>query len=166
MEKQNVLEVVSNIAGPEVLPIVEELKKLDNYNEFILAQELDMEINEVRFFLYKLYKANFVTFTRKKDRQKGIYIYYWTFSPKHVTHQAIELKRQRLDKLTERLTKEESQMYYICSNACQRLGFEEATNSQYKCPECGDLMNTMDNSKTITNLKLMIKELEKDIKKS
>lgn len=52
----------------------------------------------------------------------------------------------------------------MCSNACTRLDFESATNFEFKCPECGSLLNQQENLKTIEYLKSQIKELEKELK--
>ena len=77
-----VAKTISSVAGEDVLPLVERLRGRQNVSEFILADEVQHEINAVRNMLYRLYHANLVTFTRKKDKQKGWYIYYWTFNPK------------------------------------------------------------------------------------
>lgn len=68
--------VVGEVAGPDVIPLVKALKNKKNVSEFVIADEIDIEINATRNMLYRLYNANLVSFTRKKDKKKGWYIYY------------------------------------------------------------------------------------------
>ena len=73
-----------------------------------------------------------------------------------------KLKRAKIDKLKERLHKEESNKgnFFICTKACARLDFEQATEFEFKCPECGTLLHQQDNVRTIDHIKERIKELE------
>jgi len=50
--------------------------------------------------------------------------------------------------------------FYLCPNACVRVGFEKAVDLEYRCPECGSILNHQDNTKTIDFLKTKIKELQ------
>ena len=156
-------DVVIQIAGEDVIPLVNELKNKKNVSEFKLAEKLKEEINITRNMLYRLYHANLVSFTRKKDKQKGWYIYYWTFKNKQIKFLALELKKQRLEKMKERLSRESDGQFYMCATKCMRLNFDQAMDFNYKCPECGSLMEEHDNSKTKANLNEEIKKLEKEL---
>jgi len=72
------------------------------------------------------------------------------------------MKRTQLEKLRERLHKEESNknLFFICTKACARLDFDQATEFEFKCPECGTLMQHQENSRTIEHLKEKIQEME------
>jgi len=107
-------------------------------------------------------KLNLATYKRKKDSKKGYYISYWTFNPKRVKDLVIELKREKLDKLKERLIKEEANKncFFICQNTCVRLDFDHSTELGFRCPECGSLLMQQDNTRTIDYLKERIKEME------
>ena len=54
----------------------------------------------------------------------------------------------------------------MCRNACVRMDFEKATDFNFKCPECGELMNQVDNARTIDLLKDKIGELRKYLRES
>ena len=41
-----------------------------------------------------------------------------------------------------------------------RVNFEKATDFGFKCPECGNILNIQDNSKTIQFLQNKIKEMK------
>jgi transcription initiation factor TFIIE subunit alpha len=156
-------EVVREVAGQDVLPLVKALRNKSNVSEFKLADAIRQEINLTRNMLYRLYDHNLVTFTRKKDKKKGWYIYYWTFNPKRVKELALNLKKNKVERMRERLSREQSTNFFMCANKCVRLDFDQATEFEYKCPECGEILQQEDNSKTIENLKIEIERLQKEI---
>lgn len=155
--------VVTEIAGEDVLPLVKLIKNKKNVSEFKLSESLKIEVNATRNMLYRLYHANLVSFTRRKDKKKGWYIYYWTFKVKQIKHLAVTLKKQRLEKLNERLKREKETHYFICENSCMRLDFERSLGFEFKCPECGELMNQEDNISKIKTIEEEIKKLEKEL---
>jgi transcription initiation factor TFIIE subunit alpha len=154
-------EVVTELVGEHALPIVDFLRGKTRISEFIIAEELEKEINETRNILYKLLEHNIVTFIRKKDRIKGWYICYWDLNEYMIPQLAAKISRQKLEKMEERLAKEQSGTFYMCANACSRVDFDRAMEFEFKCPECGGLMSQQDNSRTIEFLKDRIKELKK-----
>lgn len=156
--------VIESVAGHDVLPLVEVLKGKKNVSEFTIAEALKEEINTIRNKLYRLYDFSLVEFTRKKDKKKGWYIYYWTFVPSKVPFLMKEMKRKKLDKLKERLKAEQNNNFFSCSNECVRLSFEKAMDFEFKCPECGSLMNQEDTTKRIEHIINEIHELEKEIR--
>ncbi len=115
--------------------------------------------------LYRLYDSNLVSFTRKKDKKKGWYIYYWTFNIKRVQHLMDGLRKHKIERLRERLIREQASQFFGCPNKCIRLDFEQATEFEYKCPECGNLLSHEDNTQVIDKIKTSIQQLEKDFKK-
>lgn len=151
-------EVIGEVAGEDVMPLVNALKNKKNVSEFKLAEKLGQEINIIRNMLYRLYQANLVSFIRKKDKVKGWYIYYWTFKMKRIKILAVEIKKKKLAQLKERLEREKEGHFYVCDSKCMRLSFDQAFDFEFKCPECGALMN-MDNKDD------KIKEIEQEIKK-
>lgn len=165
LTKKMIEDVVSEVAGQDVIALVDALKKQSNVSEFKLASIINMEVNETRNMLYRLYNANLVTFIRKKDKQKGWYIYYWSFNPKRVKYLVTDLKKKRISKLNERLERENKNHFFICNNMCIRLDFEQSMDFDFKCPECNEIMNQEDNAKTIDNIKKEIVSLEKEVKK-
>lgn len=157
-------DVVMQVVGEDVLPLVKVLKNKKNVSEFKLASSIRREINMTRNMLYRLYDHNLVSFMRKKDKKKGWYIYYWTFNLKRVKYLTENLKKQRIERLTERLEREQSTQFFSCPTPCIRLSFEQATDFEYKCPECGQLLHQEDNTNKIAEIKAEITQLHKDLK--
>lgn len=158
-------DVVTEVVSSEAVPLVAALKNKKNVSEFKLAEAVKMEINITRNLLYKLFDNNLVTFTRKKDKKKGWYIYYWTFNLKRIKYLVNDLKKKKLERLNERLKREEANHFFACPKECIRLDFEQAMNFEFKCPECGSLIEQEDNNEKINIIKKEIKELEKEIVK-
>ncbi len=157
-------EVVSEVAGEDVKPLVKALRNKSNVSEIKLASVIKKEINMTRNMLYRLYDQNLVSFTRKKDKKKGWYIYYWTFNQKRVKDLMKDIKKQKYEKLLDRLNREKNVQFYICTNKCIRLDFEQAHDFQFKCPECGSLLNIEDNTGKIKEIEKELEKLQKELK--
>ncbi|MFH1398582.1 MAG: hypothetical protein ABIG95_00540 [Candidatus Woesearchaeota archaeon] len=161
---QKIYETVARVMGEDVVPLVKYLQDRKNVSEFKIAEQIKIEVNKTRSMLYKLHGHNLVTYQRKKDRQKGWYISYWTFNKKKVRDLLSHIQKDELSLLKDRLKKEaDHNSFFICPSLCVRLDFEHATSFDYRCPECGQLLKQQDNSKTIKHLKTKIKQLETQV---
>jgi len=159
--KEKIENVVRELVGEEAISIVLYLIGKTKVSEFIVANDLNMEIHKARNMLYKLFEQNILSFIRKKDKIKGWYICYWDFNEKSIPFLYEKIKKNKLLKLQERLEKESTATFYMCKNACTRMDFEKAMEFNFKCPECGELMDEQNNSRTIEFLTEKIKELKK-----
>jgi len=165
MKPYNFIEdVVSEVAGQDVVPLVKVLKNKCNVSEFKLADCIKCEINATRNMLYRLYDYNLVSFIRKKDKKKGWYIYYWTFNEKRAKDLLSDIKKKRYEKLLERLNREKTTQFFICPNKCMRLDFEQSHDFNFKCPECGCLLDLDNNSELIKELEAQAELLDKELK--
>ena len=156
------LQTVAEVVGHDAVPIVQYLKGKKNISEFKIAESIRAEVNSIRKMLYAMQASNLVSYYRKKDRQKGWYISYWTLKPESFDSLALATKQQKLQQLKERLHKEETNqgLFYICPSLCVRLEFDKAAEISFKCPECGNMLQHQDNGKTIEQLRQKIVEIE------
>lgn len=157
-------DLVVNMAGEDILPLVNLLRGRENVSEFAIAEKLNVTVNQVRNMLYRLHKSNLVTFTRKKDKKKGWYIYYWTLAMKNIKEALFSQKKRQLVDFQERLAKETEGKFYVCPGKCARMTMEDAMEADFHCPECGQLMTEQDNKRTVENLQKRIDELSAEIK--
>jgi transcription initiation factor TFIIE subunit alpha len=157
-------EVVRTLCGDDVLPVVKKLIGKENVSEFKLSELVKEDIRRVRNMLYRLHGQNLVRFTRKKDKKKGWYIYYWTFKPEQVRFLYNQLKCRRRDYLRERLSREEGEQFFVCQNNCVRMDFEQAVNFEYHCPECGSLLSIEEKGNRIETMQKELLKLEKECK--
>ena len=89
-------ELASELAGHDTVQIVRALLYKENVSEFTLAEELNKTVNQVRNMLYRLNNFNLVDFTRKKDKTKGWYIYYWTFEKPKAVELTVDMKTKEI----------------------------------------------------------------------
>lgn len=160
-------EIVSTLSGPDVMPLVQYLKGKKDISEFIIAKDIETDIQTIRNQLYRLLNHNLVTFWRKKDKQKGWYIYYWTYNDSHLGFLHWDIKKKRLERMKDRLKREEGEFFFMCQdNGCVRLDFDKVTEFNFQCPECGGMMVQQDNERTKDNLKSQIAALEEELQKA
>tara|TARA_Y100000034_G_scaffold135436_1_gene207361 strand:+ start:1334 stop:2173 length:840 start_codon:yes stop_codon:yes gene_type:complete len=163
--KRKTEEVVVSIIGEEGLKIVEELNDKENVSEFDLAKKIKEDIKVVRKMLYMLYNHNLVGFTRKKDKQKGWYIYYWTLLPENIKFNYFKRRREQLSHLQRRLDEENKELFFVCPNKCVRLNFDQSMDFEFHCPECGKLITQDDNKDEIKNINNEIASINDELKK-
>ncbi len=163
LAKERIVNVLKQIVpDQDAEEIVFYLQGKENISEFIIAEELDLEIHRTRNLLYRLLDSNVVSFKRKKDKIKGWYICYWDFNEPAISHLEEKLRLETIAKLRARLETERGGFFYMCRHAHVRQNFENAFEDDFKCPECGELMNQQDNARTISFLNERIANLEKE----
>lgn len=160
ISEEAVGEVVRDVIGEDAVTITDYLYGKERISEFTIAEEVDYEIHTARYILYKMLENNLATFIRRKDRIKGWYICYWTLDLERIARKQRELLDEQISELESRLQNEQDSEFYMCSNTCVRQDFPEAAENNYKCPECGEIMNTQDNSRTVEFLQQRIEELD------
>lgn len=164
MEFLNIVEeFVSEIGGKDAVKILNLLKEQNNISEFTLAEDIKMSINQVRNLLYKLNAHNLVYSNRKKDREKGWYIYYWTFNFNHARDLLKHRKEQEVINLKEELRKQSEHKYFVCPNDGIRVELEDALEENYKCTECGSILKQEDSTKKINEIENKLHRLNTEL---
>jgi len=156
-------EFVSEVAGKDAIKILNILKKQNNVSEFDVAEKLKMSINQIRNLLYKLNSHNLVYSNRKKDREKGWYIYYWTFNFRHAKDLLINIKQNEINHLKDELKKESEHRFFVCPVEGIRVEYEEALENDYKCNECGSVLKQEDSAKRINEIEMRMSKLNSEI---
>ena len=157
-------ELMIELIGEDSLKLIKLIKSRSNVSEFLIAEKLKISINQFRNILYRLQNYNLVTFTRKKDKKKGWYIYYWTFNLKRARELLLESKKNKLERFGKRLDRELHNSFYVCPNSCIRMDEDTAMSYEYKCQECGTILAKEDNSKIIDQIKKEIVILKDELK--
>jgi len=152
-------ELVKDVAGPASVRILKLLEGKENVSEFILAENMDMNINELRTYLYKLSEHNLIYSTRKKDKTKGWYVYYWTFNFRHGRDLIIKNKEKQLEELKIKINNKEIPKY-VCPNGCMSVYMEDAMEIEFKCRECNSLLRLKEVKYDEEVLKNKISEIE------
>ncbi len=162
LNQKKIEEVVLSILGEPGLVLVKELYGKENVNEFDLAHRTKKDIKVIRKMLYFLYNHHLVGFTRKKDKQKGWYIYYWTLQPDSIMFHYLKRKREMLAELKSKMESGQKELFYVCSKNCIKLNFDQALDFEFHCPECGELIMP-DEGKGLESIPRRIKEIEEEL---
>ena len=157
-------DLILEITGKEVVYLVNLIKNKSNVSEFKLAAKLKLSVNQVRNMLYRLNSHNLVDFTRKKDKKKGWYIYFWTFNMNLARELALSMKNNKINILKRRHEKESTELFFACPSGCVRFDSVNVMEYQFKCPECGKLLLKEDNKKNIERIQKEINSIENELR--
>ena len=155
--------VIEDLINKQSVEIIDLLAGKKNVNEFSIAKNLNLTINQTRNILYKLSDFGLVSFIRKKDKRKGWYIYFWTLN----THQALSLLdenlRKRLEQLKNQLKNREQGRHYICTTCTIEVSEETALLNDFVCPECEEVYELSDDLEIVEELQRKITKIGKEI---
>jgi len=161
----NILKnLVDEMAGAGTGTIVDILFDKDDVNEFLIAKKMDLTINQVRNILYKLSAEGLVSFTRKKDKKKGWYIYFWTLDKEKCLRKIEGEYIKKLSELKQTLSDRENKRYYNCKGCNIEVGEEKALESDFSCDECTEVYELVDNTNAIRDIKGKITKKENELK--
>lgn len=158
MQEKLLIEVVEKVIGKQAKEAVNLLIGKRDVNEFLLAKKMNLTINQVRNILYKLANYGLVTFTRKKDKRKGWYTYFWTLSTKKSLELLDKTLLKEMDEIQTKLKNRENKSFYICKNCRIEVSEEIALMQDYACQECGQIYELNQDDK-------LIKDLNKDLER-
>ena len=158
-----VKQLIKEIIGDKGVSLYNLIWSKKNVSEFKIAEELKLTINQVRNLLYQFSTYNLVYSTRKKDRDKGWYIYYWTINFNEVRSLLLQRKKSGLAHLYTELETEKQHKYYVCSRDGTKLELEEAMEHNFKCPECEQVLKHIDSDKRIEAIKQEIDQIKQDL---
>lgn len=161
MVLDKLLDITNEIIGDEATQVVEFLYSNPGASEFDISESIGFTVSQIRSILYDLKAKNLIDFDRRKDKEKGWYLYYWKVLPQNFEKVYMAEKKNKLEQFKERLDNEETSIFYICPQFCKRLSFEDALENNFTCPVCGSLMNEENKTRKIEILKRNIKEHEK-----
>jgi transcription factor E len=156
-------ELIQEVAGERGTKLVFLIKDKKNVSEFKIAEKLGITVNEVRNVLYKLQDVNVVSFTRKKDKKKGWYIYYWTFDLPKARDLILDVKIQKQQSFKDMLKNERQGNVYVCPSKCIRVNAETALEHSFKCPECDTVLTEENVQKRLEKIKKDLIQLKLDI---
>lgn len=155
--------ILNRVAGEHGADVAQVLIENGEATDEEIANEIDVRLNLVRKILYDLYDNQVVDYRRTRDEETGWYIYYWHMEPDRALELMDENKQTLLNKLRNRLEHEKSTMFFKCENDHPRIEFDEAVETGFECPKCGEDLEEFDNSGIINALERQIETLEQDL---
>ena len=157
-------QIARILGGDEGVAIINAIKKVEETTVEELAEKTGIQINDVRRILYKLYNHSLVTSRRFRDKETGWFIFQWRLQPELIEAFVTGMKQKILKKIQSRLEYELQHEFYHCNNpTCPRITFEDAMDTVFSCPVCGEPLRPVDNEATVAFLEKKIAEIEGEL---
>ena len=153
-------ELVKKIAGKNAEAMVDVLFDKKNVNEFKIAEKLNITINQTRNILYRISNYGILESTRKKDKRKGWYTYFWTLNITKALETFIKIKTKEIEALEQFLKSQQLKQYYFCTQDNIEMSEETAMLHNYLCPECGLLLQPVAKEKKIKEIMTKIEKIK------
>ena len=128
-----------------------------------LAEELGLELNDVRRALFILYENDLASYRRLRDEDSGWLTYLWTFEYENIPEQLESEMYRLLDALEERREYEATHEFYLCETCGIRFEFGEAMDFAFECPECGSDLQAMENTALVDAMEERLEELRSEL---
>jgi len=165
-KKKTVLELLQEMGvslDEHTQKIVKILERGQTVSENKIADKLKLKINTTRKLLYRLNSLGIATYTKKRDeKKKWWYLYFWSLDfdrirDRYVSHlkKEIENKKQQLE--------EESKFVFECKPCDRRFTYEDALETEFSCPYCGNLLTEVKGTRIAQRLKREIAVLEQQL---
>jgi transcription initiation factor TFIIE subunit alpha len=149
---------LTSLVGEEGLKMIGDMPEGDVTDEEI-ATKSEVLLNTVRRTLFILYENKFAICRRERDSNSGWLTYLWHLDFSDIEHQLMREKKKLLRNLKVRFEFEENNVFYMCPQGCARLLFNEATETEFLCPMCGEDLAYYDNSLFTGVLKKRVDDL-------
>ncbi|WP_248516737.1 transcription factor [Salinarchaeum laminariae] len=162
LEDPVIQKYLHELVGPKGMPVAAAPPDGEVTDEE-LAEELDMELNDVRRALFILYENDLATYRRLRDEDSGWLTYLWTFQYDNIPENLEEELYRLHDVLDEREEYERNHEFYLCEVCSIRFEFGEAMEFGFECPECGSPLETMDNDLLIQAMHERIASLRDEL---
>jgi len=157
-------EIAYILGGEDGIIIINMIKDVDEITVEEIAEETEIQINMVRKILYKFYNHSLVTSRRFRDKDTGWFIFQWRLQPELVEAFVSGMKSKILKKLKSRVDYELKHEFYQCgSPECPRITFEDAMDTVFNCPVCGNPLKPLGNDEVVDFLEGKIEEIEGEL---
>jgi transcription initiation factor TFIIE subunit alpha len=151
--------LVNEIFGKQSGELASMLFDKKNVNEFLIAKKLKLTPNQARNILYKFSHLGIVSFTRKKDKRKGWYTYFWTIN---IVKTLLYIKKgleDELKNLESQIKTRENKRFFVCPVCKAEVTEEQALVYDFVCPECGSVYELSTGEKVLSELKTRVKSI-------
>lgn len=158
-------EFLVGVAGkdaPEVVRICLE-KNGKCLDEDIEAKLKHLKITEIRSILNRLHYRGIACYNKAKNKNSGWYTYTWEIKQKRIVELIVEQQAEQLQKLEQKARFDNSHEFFLCKKSCEETPFEIAAQYEFRCPECGDMMNPIDGKKKSKEIHTQIAKLRGEL---
>lgn len=162
LEDPVIQKYLHELVGPKGMPVAAAPPDGEVTDEE-LAEELGLELNDVRRALFILYENDLATYRRLRDEDSGWLTYLWTFEYDKIPEKLQEEMYRLLEALEEREEYEHDNEFYLCDVCGIRFEFGEAMDFGFECPECGSPVDAMENTALVQTMEDRIDALRDEL---
>ncbi len=125
-----------------------------------IEKKTKLKVAEIRAVLNQLHQHGVVDYTREKNMENGWFTYTWRIDADRAMRNLLSAKKQQYQKLRDQMQSEEGTLFYKCRKSCLRMAFDDAMESDFRCPECKGQMRYANNNGELKGLEQKIGALE------
>jgi transcription initiation factor TFIIE subunit alpha len=162
LEDPVIQKYLHELVGPTGMPVAASPPDGEVTDEE-LAEEIGLELNDVRRALFILYENDLATYRRLRDEDSGWLTYLWTFEYDNIPERLEEEMHRLLEALEERREYEMNNEFYLCETDSIRFEFGEAMEFGFECPQCGSELVSMSNSQLVEAMDRRIASLREEL---
>ena len=163
MDNPLVAEFLNKQAGDSAFKVVKILK--NGMTDDKISKKLKLDVNATRAILNKLHYIGVIDYDKEKEKNSNWYTFTWFLRKERIAELLAEKYRDELLELQKKLSFEQSYTFFKCkSNGttnCKKLPFELACEYNFKCPDCGNVMDSFENLEETSGLQKKIEQIEK-----
>jgi transcription initiation factor TFIIE subunit alpha len=146
--------------GEEGLPVAQLIKEKQPVQGVdILEIMSDQKASAVRKILYKLEDARVAEYMKDTDKT-GWETFVWRLTLNEVKYQINKERHKMLKDFEHLLELEKENSFYQCENGHERVIFEDGLALEFRCPECGQPLNFVENEDRVGELENVIEKLK------
>ena len=128
-----------------------------------LAKKMKMKVTEIRTVLNRLHYRGIASYKKTKNKRNGWYNYTWEIKKKRIVDLILEEQQETIEKLEAKQDFGRNYTFFSCKKNCGVVPFEIAAEYQFRCPDCGETMDSFDYTKRLQNINTEIDELHKEV---
>jgi transcription initiation factor TFIIE subunit alpha len=162
LEDPVIQKYLHELVGPTGMPVAASPPDGEVTDEE-LAEELGLELNDVRRALFILYENDLASYRRLRDEDSGWLTYLWTFEYESIPENLREEMHRLLAGLEARRGYERDNEFFLCETDSIRFEFDEAIEFGFECPQCGSELVSMDNDRLVDAMDERIAALREEL---
>jgi transcription initiation factor TFIIE subunit alpha len=162
LEDPVIQKYLHELVGPTGMPVAASPPDGEVTDEE-LAEEIGLDLNDVRRALFILYENDLASYRRLRDEDSGWLTYLWTFKYDNIPERLEDEMHRLIDALEQRRQYEADQEFYLCDVDSIRFEFGEAMDFGFACPECGGQLVSMSNDGLVSAIDTRIESLREEL---
>lgn len=164
MTNRQVNKLLEEIIGRDGVLVLKACNLKKGTTDEGIARKTHLSLPIIRSQLNQLHYRGLIRYHRKKNAETNWYTYTWFANMDKITEVISSEWSNYIDKLEKELDYESNYIFYSCGNGCGKIPFELASEYDFKCPDCGNELQNIDNKARIKELVGEIKEVKSMMK--